>query len=345
MSEFKILSKEEFNPKTVVVNFFLKNEINVKNLASFLPVFHIFKNGKRLKLAEKEKTGYYSHEKVIINIGFHNIIRGLKSKSMHNMISVDLQYLEKNYHFKISKDKIISIGANSIEKAVESTKVLIENINKIQKKINIIKKKNKEELLKNLEFMEKNLNEYLISEIIENEEYEKYNKEILNFYLLYIHDFDKERKGDYFDKIRKIIYEDVNIFNSEILTYKNYGCYNSVYHIQQEKNFILAAHKLAIYLSDMGLKVYFNNKNGDVINISIGVEEKKESDNKNYFHRLAIKNSNIKLTSPSSKDEAYRNYYGVSCLIKKFIDGDIEEDNEEEESEDEENDEEEEDEE
>lgn len=320
MTDFKILNKEEFNPKTVVVKFFLNNELNVKNLANFLPIFHIFKDGKRLKLAGKEKTEYYSHEKVIVNIGFHNIIRGLKSKSMHNMISVDLQYLEKNYHFKISKDKIISIGANSIEKAVESTNVLVENINKIQKNISLIKSKSKEELLKNFEFIKKNLNEYLISEIKDCDEYKNYNEEILNFYLLYLHDFDKENKEKYLDKIKKIINEEINIFDSQLLFYDNYGCYNSVYHIQQEKNFIKAAHKLAMYLSDKGLKVNFNNKNGDVISISISVkEEKKECDHKNYFHRLAIKNSNIKLTSPSNKNEAYGNYYGVSCLIKEFI--------------------------
>ena len=96
---------------------------------------------------------------------------------------------------------------------------------------------------------------------------------------------------------------------------------NSVYHCTLSNNFRIPLHKLAPYLSKLGLIVEFHNWSSEGCNICFPVEEFKDGHvTKEYKHRFTIhERSTMRQCSPTYHDESYKFYTVIIDLINKFL--------------------------
>ena len=69
--------------------------------------------------------------------------------------------------------------------------------------------------------------------------------------------------------------------------------------------------------------VEYHNWTSEGVNICIDIEEEKKGPNhanKEYKHRFTVhETTKIRQCSPTSRDEAYKNYLGIMNLLKIFF--------------------------
>lgn len=330
MPDFKILDKKDFIPSTIVTKGFFNTKIDIDILSAFLVITHKFdKNNKRIKLISGTRKGikYFGPEGCIIFVGYKKI-RGMRTGAMNNMVSIDLQYGGKNIHLKISSTSITSVGTNSLEAGKKAVEKILEHIKKAKDFLDysnsldsLTKIKNMEWLLEYLKNKDENLRENDIVKNIVFSEEDFINKKFIYFLMHYYDDYDslENFKTHIFSLKENLILAEKDI------VCRQYDIFNSVYHIRPivNKNFIMPLNKLAPFLASKGVCTSWHNALSESINISFDIESTKEDinhENKYYKHRISIPTTcNLKQSSPTNKEEAYKYYLGTMNLIKEFF--------------------------
>ena len=325
----QILKKEDFIPSTIVVKGILSTKINIENLARFLVITHKFdKENNRIRLISGTRKGiqYFGPEGCLVFVGYRDILRGMRTGAMNNMVSLDLQYGGKNIHIKLSSTSITSVGTNSLEAGKKAVNKILEHISNTNKfleysnSLTIEKKKyNIEWLLEYLSSIDKELREKDILKVI------KYKDDLeIKFILSLLHYYNDHEDLESFKKHINRLTEEL-ILSEKSIECKKYDIFNSVYHIKpiSNENFIMPLNKLAPFLASKGVCTSWHNALSEGCNICFDIEEIKEGINhedKYYKHRISIPTTgNIKQSSPTSKEEAYKYYKGVMNLIKDFF--------------------------
>lgn len=330
---FNILKKEDFNPSTITMVSSFNKSINAKDIAEYLPVVHLFdtKTKERIKLISGSRNSikYYGHEGIVISVCYKKIRRGMRTGAMNNMVSVDLQYKEKNIHIKLSSTTMTSVGTSGFEFGKEVFTLMTHHINMLNSNIRYIRKCEQEILNKNIKWLFENcedkhnnlLDMNKIIELIKKEE--GLDKKILNSCIVYIDDFEKNEISKFKEKILNFCYK-CNYFDGD-LTFIKSNIFNSVYHINifEDTNKRIPLHKLAPYLAERNFISEFHNWTSEGVNICFEIEEEKNGIhhiNKEYKHRFTIhERGTIRQCSPTFKDESYRYYLGLIKQIEKFF--------------------------
>jgi len=332
MIEIDIVDKKNFKPSTVTIAGTFNTSIDILTLSNFLPVVHIFDSlGNRVKResGSRQSIAFFGLEKAVISICYKHIKRGMRTGAMNNMVSVDLQVGGKNIHLKISSSSITSVGTCSKEFGERVFSIMLAHIRNLSE---IFKYNNNiEDEIKN------NTLNWLFNKCVEKGKLIKESSMIEKIKLTlenideklafscskYLNDFDVNDFDKFKSKIEEFIKVD-NFYNGEI-SCGEVTIYNSVYHINpiKQKGFRMPLHKLAPYLVNMGVMVEYHNWTSEGVNICIDIEEEKNGPNhinKEYKHRFTVhETTKIRQCSPTSRDEAYRNYLGIMNLLKMFF--------------------------
>ena len=115
------IKKQDYLPSTITVVSKLTQDLDVLAIAKFLPVIHLFdENDKRIKLISGTRNSiqYYGVENIIISVCYKKIRRGMRTGAMNNMVSLDIQYLKKNIHVKLSSNSITCVGTSGLDQGV-----------------------------------------------------------------------------------------------------------------------------------------------------------------------------------------------------------------------------------
>jgi hypothetical protein len=326
--EIELLEKDEFIPSTITIKASFNNEIDTEVLSSFLPVKNIFdKSGQRLKLisGSRESIKYFGVEEVIVSVCYKQKRRGMRTGAMNNMVSIDIQVGGKNIHLKVSSTSITSVGTSSIEYATKVCEIVLKHFRKLQANLNLIPHlENKDETIESIKTELSNYDKIPTKSKFIEQFYQKeytYNNDFFKICLDYFEDQDDISL--FLEKI-ETLKTDMRLYKDDIQC-TDYNIFNSVYHIKpiKNKNFRMPLHRLAPYLASLGVNVEYHNWTSEGVNICFDIEEEKEGENhvnKEYKHRFTIhETSKIRQCSPTSKEEAFKNYLGVINLIKKFF--------------------------
>jgi hypothetical protein len=328
MTQVNVVPYEDFVPSTITLGACFNSDINIVNLANFLPVYHVYDEHKnRIKLisGSRESIKYYGPEKAIVSVCFKKIRRGMRTGAMNNMVSLDIQLGGKNVHLKVSSSAITSVGTSSIEFGEEVFKTVINHIESIQTYFDYNNSLSEEVLNKNIDLIINNCgteNElYTREEILENIKQFNYDNKVITTCLLYLEDHDEKDK--YIEKLN-LLKDKIYIYKENIKCY-NFNIFNSVYHLTplKIKNFRMPLHKFAPFLSNLGIVVEYHNWTSEGVNVCFDIEEEKPNSlntAKEYRHRFTIhETTKIRQCSPTSKEEAYKNYLGMMNLLKMFF--------------------------
>ena len=301
--------------------------MDVITLSKFLPVIHLFDNeGNRIKLISGSRNSieYYGVDKIILSVCYKKIRRGMRTGAMNNMVSIDIQLLEKNIHVKLSANSITCVGTSGIDQGIQVFNIIKDYIYMLNSNINYCKNyKNKSNLLKwlfkNCTGEDNNtlirLNE--ITKIINTSNFNEFDIQFLNICSCYIDEFDIIK--DFQSKINDFLC--CNVIFEEIFDFLYPSVYNSVYHCTLDDTIRIPLHKLAPYLSNLGLTVEFHNWNSEGCNICFPIEEYKDGHiTKEYKHRFTIhERSTMRQCSPTYHDESYKFYKIIVKLINDFL--------------------------
>lgn len=336
---FIFLKEKDFNPSTVTMVSNFNKSINSKEISEFLPVVHLFdKSNERLKLVSGSRNSikYYGHEGIIISVCYKNIRRGMRTGAMNNMVSVDLQYKEKNIHVKISSTTMTSVGTSSFEFGNEVFNIMIRHINMLNGNIRYIRNSPKDVLDKNIFWIFENCcdehnNLISIKTMSEKLLHSSHglDERIVKSCIVYLDDFEKNETGKFKEKIIRFCNK-ANYFEESLCFIKS-NIFNSVYHINifEDNEKRIPLHKLAPYLAEKNFIVEFHNWTSEGVNVCFDIEEEKSGIHhnlKDYKHRFTIhERGTIRQCSPTFKKESYRYYLGLIKQIHKFFEEKISE--------------------
>jgi len=321
----KTIKKEDYLPSTITVVSKVTNELNVIKLSKFLPVIHLFdSDGNRIKLisGSRNSIDYYGIDKIILSVCYKKVRRGMRTGAMNNMVSIDIQLLEKNIHVKLSSNSITCVGTSGIEQGIQVFNVIKDYIHMLDSNIKYCSAyKNKIILLEWL-FTNCIKNDTLIrlnelTQIIKNSDFNEDDIKFLNICSCYIDEFDNftnfEAKVEDFLNCGNIFDDNFDFLYPSV--------YNSVYHCTLDDTLRIPLHKLAPYLSNLGLTVEFHNWNSEGCNVCFPIEEFKDGHiTKEYKHRFTIhERSTMRQCSPTYHNESYKFYKIIVKLINKFI--------------------------
>ena len=327
MNTVKVVSYEEFIPSTITLGACFNSDINIVDLANFLPVYHVYNEKKeRIKLisGSRESIKYYGPEKAVVSVCYKKIRRGMRTGAMNNMVSLDIQLGGKNVHLKISSSRVTSVGTSSIEFGKKVFETLITHIENTQKIFDYINKLDSDVVEKNIELLIENCgdqNLYSEKDILNKIKKYKYDPKVISACFLYLQDYDEKEK--YIEKLN-LIKKKVYIYKENIVC-SNFNIFNSVYHLTpvQNKKFRMPLHRLAPFLSNLGIVVEYHNWTSEGVNVCFDIEEEKPgniNNSKEYRHRFTMhETTKIRQCSPTCKKEAYKNYLGMMNLLKMFF--------------------------
>lgn len=328
MPKVNIVSFEEFVPSTITLGACFNSDLNILDLANFLPIYHIYdKEKNRIKLisGSRESIKYYGPEKAIVSVCYKKIRRGMRTGAMNNMVSLDIQIGGKNVHLKISNSAITSVGTSSLEFGKKVFQTVIKHIENTQSYFNYNNSVDSEILNKNIDLFINNCGKdntiFTKDQILKKIENLDYDKKIISTCLLYLEDYDE--RENYIEKLN-LMKKKIKIYNEHIVCY-NFNIFNSVYHITplKIKNFRMPLHKFAPFLSSLGIVVEYHNWTSEGVNVCFDIEEEKPgslNNAKEYRHRFTIhETTKIRQCSPTCKEEAYKNYLGMMNLLKMFF--------------------------
>jgi hypothetical protein len=333
--DVQILTEDEYVPSTVTMVSRLNRSIDVVDISTYLPVVHLFNvnTGERLKLDSGTRTSikYYGYEGILISICYKKIRRGMRTGAMNNMASLDVQYMGKNIHVKLSSNTITSVGTSGYEFGVKVFNLMISHINMLYRNLRYIKSLSEEIVQKNIKWVFDNC----VDKNFELHSYKKMLKlikdidsdldsRVINSFIAYIDDFEKNEVDKFKEKIINFINkcsyleEDITCLSSSI--------FNSVYHINIFKNprgKRLPLHILAPYLANKNFIVEFHNWTSEGVNVCFDIEEEKSGSHhklKEYKHRFTIhERGTMRQCSPTMKKESYKYYLGITKQIQEFI--------------------------
>jgi hypothetical protein len=332
--EIDIVSYEDHKPATVTVAGYLSTTIDTMKVAEYLPVGHVFDDsGKRLKLqsGSRKKIEYLGVEGVVISVCFKHVRRGMRTGAMSNMASIDIQYLEKNIHVKLSDSSVTSVGTKTIKEGKRVFNHITLSIKKLQDNLTFLSticKNNMESYIDkfiDLSYEDGLVRESRLIEILNHTKLTDEEERVFDIFGRYVNDFDFDEHPEMIEKIRELV-KIKKIYSGEKLEFRDVTIYNSVFHVnplRTEKNFRMPLYLLAPFLLKIGLIVSFHNWKSEGVNICIDSEEEKPGPNhanKEYKHRFVIhETGKIRQCSPSNKREAYKNYLGIMNLLKIFF--------------------------
>lgn len=318
------IKKEHYLPSTITIVSKIDKDLNVINIAKFLPVIHLFdKNNQRIKLISGSRNSikYYGTENIILSVCYKKIRRGMRTGAMNNMVSIDIQILQKNIHVKLSSTSITCVGTSGIDQGNLVFNIIKEYIVMLNNNIKLCKRVSNNKLLDwlydNCIDNHKLLRMSKLIDVIKKTEFTNDEKKFLNICSSYIDEFDIMDEYKY--KINELLNCDY-IFNTNFnFSYPN--VYNSVYHCTLSNTLRLPLHKLAPYISKIGLTVEFHNWNSEGCNICFPIEEYKDGHiTKEYKHRFTIhERSTMRQCSPTYHEESYKFYKILIKLLNKFI--------------------------
>lgn len=320
------IEKKNYKPSTITIVSKLTTELNVVNVAKFLPVIHLFdKNGERIKLLSGSRNSiqYYGIDNIIISVCYKKIRRGMRTGAMNNMVSIDVQIINKNIHVKLSSNSVTCVGTSGIEQGIQVFNVIKDYIFMLNDNINYCINYPRKDaltgwLMKNCVDDENELCRLgELNKKIKQSVFSPEDKQFLNICSSYIDDFDELAK--YKAKL-------IDFFECEPLFESKFefvypSVYNSVYHCTLSNDYRIPLHKLAPYLSNLGLIVEFHNWSSEGCNICFPIEEFKDGHiTKEYKHRFTIhERSTMRQCSPTYHEESYKFYKIIIDLINRFI--------------------------
>jgi len=324
-----IMKKKDYVASTTVIKGVLNNKLDTNILSKFLIITHKFsKEGKRIKLLSgtRKNIPYYGPDGAIIFLGYKDIRRGMRTGAMSNMISLDIQMGGKNIHIKMSSNSITTMGTTTVETGIKVINRVMEHLFVLHELLKFSNSLSKEEKEKNINWLLKELSEFksdtIEKDILQELEIDnEMNKKFILFLLKYYDDHDDLES---YENHINLLVNDL-ILTEDGLKCENYNIFNSVYHIMPIKNpnFKMPLHKLAPFLAEEGVAVTWHSAFSEGCNVCFDIEEEKEDKKhkeKNYKHRFTIHaTSEIRQSSPTKKDEAYKYYLGLMTLLTKFF--------------------------
>jgi len=335
MTELNILSQEDYKPTTITARDSFNTSIDVSNVAKYLPIYHIYNDdGSRFLIKQnekkKKKIPFKGLDKQIVSICYNNIKRGIRQgKSMDNMLSLDIQIINKNIHIKISSDSILALGARSLDEAIIANNTIIAYIKETQKSLDYISSFDNDNIQRHICFLKKTIedNKYNKRKIFKyfSNDILNIDKELINIFLLYLEDYDIKDYEQYYNKLKEMK-EKITICKDNLKTTGDYVIYNAVYYNELLEGHLIPLHHLAPFLGKYGIMVEYDNRNSTGLTACFNVEEEKNNlngDNKTYKHRFTVMLSGkIKQVSACTVEESYKYYKGFSNLLKKFYERD-----------------------
>lgn len=313
-----IISREEYDTSTTVITTKCKQQLNALAISKLIPVFNIRnKQGGRVTLTKKrEKVKYYGENGKIVSCTGRHCCRGVRTKAMQNMISIDFQFRDKNIHFKLSDRNINCVGG----KELDDTHILelIKVINTLQENLNYIYTLDKKVLEKAKEEILRKCSGNL--PLFVDDDHFDIDDDVLRKVLAeYVDDYDDYSE---LEKLMEyIIQEKPKLFDGDVLTTEKYNISNVVYSLnilkKGEKELELPLDKIALKLDEYGFHVQYHNWH----QVPIVVFFRVMDDDSANFHRFEINLSGtVRQFSPTLKEEAYRFYQGLMKTIQKIID-------------------------
>lgn len=336
----------DYNPSTLTMSAKLVNAtekayigdttLNILNIIKFIAVTHLFDSeDKRIKLVAGKRNviPYYGIDGIIIGSFYKNINRGIRSSSMNNMASLDLQFEERNIHIKLSKSNITCVGAVSYENGRNALETVIEHFNMLKENVDYCKSLDLDEVKRNVDWLYNNcfsIDEDGKKKLLRRKDFikkietkTKLNNRFLTILSYYLEDpYEGDEYEAYKDKINEFL-TGPDLFHGSIESI-NTSIYNSVFHIElcdKKKDLKIPIHNLAYLFLTKGYHVEFFNAFSEGLSICIPIDEEKDSD-KSYKHRLNITDGgSIKIISPTSKEESYDKYRKVMEVVEEFVAG------------------------
>lgn len=118
------------NVNNVVLTAEILGRIDLKTLACLVPIVPVrYPDGNPVVIQGKVKVPYFGMPNVLISARSKDASRGIRTGGvMANMVSIDLQCMEKNVNFKVSSKNLQVTGATSSEMGTYAFRVLVEHI-------------------------------------------------------------------------------------------------------------------------------------------------------------------------------------------------------------------------
>lgn len=318
------------NPTNMVLVTRLNNTLNLKTLyelITLVPCNFIFNK----KQNDRNKIPYFGVEKIIISLRYDNKSRGIRKLggSVPNVMSLDLQYLNKNIHFKISKDNFVLMGILAYDMGVKASHTCLNYllmINKLWNKIKMLDKKiindTVDYVLKIIEIDNNEIlmydDEILIEKLNSNE---NINYDFAKYLTLFSYEMVDQDISPYeafknkCELIKSFIENDEKCFNSDIETIiTEIEISNSTFNYSVDVNFSMI--QLARGFHNLGYGVSYNNRfEPKTIYLMIPLSSLESNKDVEIFtnkkkikaHRFQINHcGSIRQTSPTDIDTSFK---------------------------------------
>jgi hypothetical protein len=315
---------------TITMTCDLSTTVNIELVFNLISILHPRNPDESRFIHPKNvrsKIPFFGIENAIVSAKYKGVSKGIRSGQNHmmnNVVSLDLNCMDKNINLKLARSKIQLTGATSYEMGEHAFNVLCAHINMIQTNLSHINelssngakfltlKKRTEEWV--LETVKSKIGSgtalrlpYIDMDAITAEKaHSGIDETYASFLWQYTDDFDDF--DSFAKKVEWISNRDtsINVVESEVSA-SNINISNSVYNFRIGEEISLI--QLTKHLIKKGLSVEFHNWNASHLKISIPVMEDGKNvlsnTNKIKAHRFSVhRNDSVKQTSPTFYEDA-----------------------------------------
>lgn len=123
--------EQEFRAVNIVMATHLSSVLDLRSIYTLLTTVAVdFTLQSKKDGGSRQKVPYFGMERVILSVRFGNQSRGIRKEGgqLRNVVSVDLQYAQKNIHLKISRTKIQLTGALTEEMGVGAFRTVLDHL-------------------------------------------------------------------------------------------------------------------------------------------------------------------------------------------------------------------------
>jgi hypothetical protein len=307
---------------TITMTCDLSTNVNIELVFNLISILHPRNPDESRFIHPKNirsKIPFFGIDNAIVSAKYKGVSKGIRSGQNHmmnNVVSLDLNCMDKNINLKLARVKMQLTGATSYEMGEYAFNVLCAHINMIQKNLSYIAdldesiKKQTENWV--LETVESTMCiprlPYIDIDLIKiASEKGECDSTYASFLWQYTDDFDDFES--YYKKMNWISetnFGDNKVVDTEV-TASNINISNSVYNFRIGEEMSLI--QLTKHLIKKGFSVEFHNWNASHLKVSIPVMENGKNvvsnTNKLKAHRFSIhRNASVKQTSPTFYKDA-----------------------------------------
>lgn len=296
-----------------LINMVLCVELGVEvDLAAF---FHLISipiiAQRKIKEGERKPVPYFGHEGILISIRYKGQARGYRAPvNMHSFGDADLQLDGRNYHFKLSPERINILGLNDPEKIRRPFEVMIEHIKQVERNWAPCRELSAEKINATIFWVWHHITiSHYPPTVVPS------NVDARFALLLTTLTNDSCSWQDFCDRSIRILYYMQKPLYAQEPYFRSMWTCNKVYNFKLPSR--LSLHPRVKKLHELGYKVSHHNiVNGKSLSVSVPVtsespcsESKSGKADKPKFHRFTIRNAGtVNQTSPTSDEEAYHVY-------------------------------------